>query len=260
VANEKTSRTSRNSGIPAAAASLAALVACFLSTGCEKFIADSHNTDGVHYFQQARYQDAIQEFGQAIYVSPCDADGYYNLGYTYYELGKRDHNPAYFRLAEDNYHKCLDRDGNHTACHRGLAVLLAQQGRKEDAFKLLQGWADRQPTLADPKVELARLYEEYGNHRAAENYLVEAIEAQPEDARALAALGKMREEAGDKAQALANYRRSLDTNGDQPQVASRVAALQGYGGSPVNAGGAPVGPEVEMGTQIANRDDGAKTR
>jgi len=236
-----------------------ALVGVFLAfAGCEKFVADNHNTDGLQYYQQARYQEAIQEFNEATYADPKDADGYYNLAFTYYELGKKDRNPAYFKLAEENYHKCLDRDANYTDCYRGLAVMLAQQGRKEEAFKLVQGWADRQPMLADPKVELARLYEEFGDRRTAENCLVEAIEAQPDNARALTALGKIREDAGDKAQALANYKRSLESNNDQPQVASRVSALQiGTGTNVIN--GVPT-PEVELGTLMADRDPNTKTR
>ena len=47
--------------------------------------------------------------------------------------------------------------------------------------------------------------------------------------RALAALGKLREESGDPVQALANYQRSLGFNRNQPEVAARVAALQAVG-------------------------------
>jgi tetratricopeptide (TPR) repeat protein len=248
----------RFSGIWGGAARWALVGVLVTLAGCEKFIADSRNTDGLEYYRQARYQEAIQQFNEATYADPNDPDGYYNLATIYCELGKKDRNPAYFKLAEENYHKCLDQNGNYTDCYRGLAVMLAQQGRKEEAFKLVQGWADRQPTLADPKVELARLYEEFGDRRTAENYLVEAIEAQPDNPRALTALGKMREDAGDKAQALANYKRSLESNSDQPQLALHVSALQ-TGAGPNVMGGSPA-PEVELGTLMADRDPNTKTR
>ncbi|NLF08962.1 MAG: hypothetical protein GX594_13425, partial [Pirellulaceae bacterium] len=59
------------------------------------------------------------------------------------------------------------------------------------------------------------------------------------------ALGKIREEAGNTAQALANYQRSLELDNRQEYVASRVAALQG--------GASALGPSVELGTRIAER-------
>ncbi len=47
----------------------------------------------------------------------------------------------------------------------------------------------------------------------------------PTNARALAALGKLREESGESQQALANYQRSLQLDPYQPQLASRIAAM-----------------------------------
>jgi hypothetical protein len=45
----------------------------------------------------------------------------------------------------------------------------------------------------------------------------------------LTALGKIREDAGETAQALANYQRSLWYDNRQTQVAARMAALQSGG-------------------------------
>ena len=45
-------------------------------------------------------------------------------------------------------------------------------------------------------------------------------------ARAWAALGRLRDRAGDPAQALANYQRSLQLNRQQPAIAERVAASE----------------------------------
>ena len=97
----------------------------------------------------------------------------------------------------------------------------------------------RQPGSADAKIELARLNDEFGNRQAAKEHLIEALAVQPDNPRALTALGKIREDAGDKAQALANYQRSLWQDNRQPQVAARVTALQG---GPAAAGGRPASP------------------
>ncbi len=173
-------------------------------------------------------------------------------------MGRQEHCESDLKQAEEFYNECLDRDPNHVECYRGLAVLLAQEGRKDAAFRLVQGWVDRNPKSADAKVELARLYDEFGNRQAAKDCLVEAIEAQPDDVRALTALGKMRDDAGDKVQALANYQRSIGRDGRQPHVASRISMLQGRSaaptsGAPGGTGGGVAPPVVEMGTRMADR-------
>jgi len=218
-----------------------------LLCGCGEFAAQGRNAEGVRLFQQARYQDAMREFQEASYDDPRDADAYYNLAATYHAIGRAERRKSDLDQAECYYNQCLDRNPNHTDCYRGLAVLLAEQGRRDDAFRLVEGWVQRQPALADAKIELARLNDEFGNRQAAQDQLQEAIAWDPNNPRAWAALGKIREDAGDKAQALANYRRSLLQDDRQPYVASRVSALQGGA-----VGAAP--PNVDQGTRMADRN------
>jgi tetratricopeptide (TPR) repeat protein len=197
-----------------------------LPIGCQ-YASHGQNAEGVRLYQQAYYEGALQRFQQAIQTDPQNADGYYNLAATYHQLGKLHHKPADLTQAESYYHQALDRNPNHTDCYRALAVLLVEQNRSKDAFRLMEGWAERNPSLAAPKIELARLFEEQGNKDAAKQSLIDAIAIDPNNAKALAALGKIREETGDAQQALANYQRSLALNRFQPQVAARVASLQG---------------------------------
>ena len=90
------------------------------------------------------------------------------------------------------------------------------------------------PKSPDPKIELARLLEEVGQDEQAKAQLVDALTIDPHNARALTALGRLRDQSGDHAQALANYQRSLSLNRFQPEVAARVAQLQGAVGAPVS--------------------------
>jgi tetratricopeptide (TPR) repeat protein len=200
------------------------LLGLLTSAGCQ-WVSHSQNADGARMFQQAYYQGAQQRFQQAIQSDPNNPDGYYNLARTYHQLGKLHNQKSDFQQAESYYHQCLDHDPNNQDCHRGLAVLLVEQGRSTDAFKLVEGWAARNPSLAAPKIELARLYEETGNRDAAKQHLIDAVAVDPTNSRALAALGKQREDAGETAQALANYQRSLSVDPNQPQIASRIGAL-----------------------------------
>ena len=114
-------------------------------------------------------------------------------------------------------------------------MLLAEQNRSEEAFRLMEGWVDRRPNLPDPKIELARLFDESGDRNSAKERLIEALAIDPDHPRALAALGSIRQQMGEHAQALADYQRSLWHNRFQPEIAARVASLQ----STLNTG--PVG-------------------
>ena len=90
----------------------------------------------------------------------------------------------------------------------------------------------RNPTSATAKVELARIYEESGEAPAARDMLIEALAIEPDNPRALTALGHLRETSGEREQAIANYSRSLVMNRNQPEVAQRLASLRTTTGAP----------------------------
>jgi Tfp pilus assembly protein PilF len=126
-------------------------------------------------------------------------------------------------------------------------VLLGETNRQDASVRLLEGWAARSPQSAEPRIELARLYEESNNLPLAASQLEQAVTIDPDNARALTALGRLRESTGDVQQALANYQRSLAINRFQPTVESRVASLQ--------AGGAvaPTSPTPPGGTRTVQQ-------
>ena len=198
---------------------------CLLGAGCN-VMSHSQNAEGVRQYQQGQYPQAAVSFEKAVANDPHSADSYYNLASTYHRLAKLNNRPEDWKLAEDTYNLCLDRDPNHRDCHRALAVMLVEQNRSEQAFRLLEGWANTDHTSADPKVELARLSQEFGNGPQAREYLLEALAINPYDSRALSAMGRVHEENGNPQQALAAYKRSLSTDNFQPEVQTRIAQLQ----------------------------------
>jgi tetratricopeptide (TPR) repeat protein len=196
-------------------------------SGCS-LTSQGQNAQGVALYQQGLYQPAMQQFERAIATDPSNPDGYYNLAATYQQRAKLTKSQNDLDQAEHFYNQCLDRDihGTHRDCYRGLAVLLCEEGRNEEAFRLLERWADRNPSLAAPKIELARLSEEFGKLDVAQQQLQEALVIEPKNPRALAALGRLRERSGNHAQALANYQRSLWHDRYQPEVAARISSLR----------------------------------
>ncbi|MGE3779018.1 MAG: tetratricopeptide repeat protein [Pirellulaceae bacterium] len=196
----------------------------FIAPGCTT-TADFHNIDGVRWYQQGNYQAALQHFQQAVATNPQNADAYYNLGSALHRLGKQTSNRELLTQAETVYNQCLDLNDNHVDCRRSLAVLLVETERAASAEKLLTNWVTRRPDLADAHIELGRLYEEFGDLERARNSLSQAVMVDQRSARAWAALGAIREKAGEREQALANYQRALSLNPQQPGVGARVASL-----------------------------------
>jgi len=188
--------------------------------------ATGYNVEGVRLFEQGNQQAAIARFQEAVNNDPANADAYYNLARTFHSIGQQRGDAQALKHAEMLYNQCLDAEADHVDCHRGLAVLLAEMGEPDKGFNLLKNWANRRPELAEPRIELARLYEEFGDIDTATKHLESALLVDHANPRAWAALGRMREQSGDYGQALANYQRALNRNYAQDGVAQRIAALQ----------------------------------
>ena len=203
------------------------LLAC---TGCG-FWANNRNADGVRYFSRGQLPAAQARFEAAKRSNPQNADAYYNLAAVAHMQGLKSRDSNQLTQAESLYNQCLDLNPNHVDCHRSLAVLLAQTGRVDRAFALQKNWCATSPNLAEARVELARLYEEYGDLRTAELQLQQALQLDLNNARAHAALGSVKEKSGDLQQALANYQRSYHLNTRQDDLPARIASLQQRVGS-----------------------------
>jgi tetratricopeptide (TPR) repeat protein len=185
----------------------------------------NENAEGVKLYQQGNYLGAVNQFQQALSRQPGNPDCFYNLGATYHQQAKLFGRTADLQTAEQYYHLCLARNPDHAACQRALAVLLVEEGRNNEAVAQLEAWARRSPADPNPRIELARLCQEHGDLRMAENHLVDALAIAPNDPRALVALGQLRERSGDPAQALANYSLALAVDPRQPTVSAKAASL-----------------------------------
>ena len=153
------------------------------NSGCA-WVSHSDNVAGVGYFDQGNYAAAITKFQRAIEADPNDADSYYNLAATYHRQGKIGNQQPMLQQAETYYHLCLDRNPDHRDCYRGLAVLLVEENRADDAFSLVQRWSEHSPSSPDPKIELARLFQEFGDKNAAQAHLQDALSVAPDNPRA----------------------------------------------------------------------------
>ncbi len=201
------------------------LLSLAVSTGC-KLGANRHNSIGCQAYNQGQITTAIAEFNKAIEMDPNDADAIYNLGASYYALGKQTKNLQATQSAEQLYRRTIAIDDQHQEAHRSLAVLLIETGQEQYAFDLINAWKNRYPASTEPVVELAKLYQEYGDNIRAADLLVDALKINPNDVQVLAAMGSVREAQGQATLALDSYARALQVNPKQPQIAAKVASLQ----------------------------------
>jgi tetratricopeptide (TPR) repeat protein len=229
-----------------------ALVAACSSSGCS-MVAHQQNAAGVKLYQQGYYAQALQNFQKATATDPKDADALYNQAATYHRLGKLNNRKEDLAQAESLYNQSLDHNPNNKDCYRALAVLLVDENRNDEAQRLLQGWATRSPTSAEPKVEMARLSEDLGDKQSAKTYLTEALAINPYEPRALAALGRINEETGNMQQALVDYERSLQYDRFQPELASRVSSLKASMGALVPNVTPPGGSRVVTTPTVPSR-------
>lgn len=203
--------------------SLIAILVCIC--GCN-LGTQRHNVAGKQALELGQYSAAINRFQQALNSNPQDANAYYNLGAAYNRLAKQSNNQQWITQAEQLYRQAISLNDQHSEAHRSLAALLIETNREKFAFDLMKEWKNRFPNATEPVVELARLYQEYGDDRRATDLLADALKLDPNNVRALKALGHIREVQGQTHLALDNYLRVLQLDQTQTAVAAQVASLQ----------------------------------
>ena len=90
--------------------------------------------------------------------------------------------------AERAYRHALYLDPAHQPAHHSLAMLLAEQGRTQEAKDLLQQWADVEPYRPESHIELAWIQRELGDTAGAEQSLRNALRISPNNDVATAQL------------------------------------------------------------------------
>lgn len=221
---EGTTEASWNHPLRATSIGLVALGLLVFVGGC-RFASNGQNSVGTQLYEQGHYTAALQQFQKALNSDPQNPDAYYNLAATTHRVGLQRGETELVNQSEALYNQCLDFDPNHVECYRGLAVLLGDTGRPDRAFLLMKNWAAANPQFAEPRIELARLYEEANDPGQALKNLEDAVQIDAGNARAWLALGRLRERSGDLAQAYQNYQQSLAINNLQPLAIERMAAL-----------------------------------
>lgn len=218
---------------------LGCLMLAVVFVGCNA-TTQRQNLAGRAAFERGQHAQAINAFQQVLNRDPANADAYYNLAATYYDLGVTRKNRQYVDQAEQLYRQAISYNGQHVDAHRGLVALLVETDREKFAFDVLNQWRQRYPQSADPLIELARIYQEYGDNTRATDFLADALRNDANSTRALKAIGHIREVQGQTQLALENYTRAWQINQQDQAAAAKVASLQAQLNASNPSGGAPV--------------------
>ncbi len=218
------------------------VVLCIWLPGCTSSATSSKSAcvQGVESFHMGNYAQASVQFQKALRENPQDADALYNMGAVYHQLWLANQNASDAAQAEQYYRDALNKNSNMAEAYRAIAVLMTTQGRRDEAFRTLQGWAIRDQQSAAPRLELARLCEEQGYSDVAIKYIEDALKVEPDNPRALAAYGRLREKTGDTNGAMMCYVQAQE-KARTPELQNYIAYLQNSqnGGAMYANGGYP---------------------
>jgi tetratricopeptide (TPR) repeat protein len=208
--------------------------------------SQNQTAEGIRFYGQARYDAALTAFQSALKANPNDSNTLYNVAATYHQSAKASLLSGQAAAAQQQYEQaaqyyqmCLAKNANHADAYRGLAALYMDCQNADAAFQLLIGWSQAHPASAEPKLELARLYQEFAQicmiqgrtdvaqdcRKASEQLLQQVVATEPTNYRALRALGYLKEQSGDITGAVDEYRRALQAYPQQKDIEERIAAL-----------------------------------
>ena len=187
--------------------------------GCSPVNGWAMNQQGKALYQEGQYQAARAEFERALMDRPYSADYAYNVAASMDQMG--DH-----EAAEKMYRHALTLDPSHQPSYHGMAAMLVENGRTDEANDLISTWAATQPYSTDATVELGWLKGETGDIDGANREFQKALQANPRNTRALKQMARANRKAGLPGEAAASYARALYMDPDLPEAKDELAQLQ----------------------------------
>jgi len=150
-----------------------------------------YNDRGVELVKAGDLAGAQRSLNRAVSINPQYAQGYYNLGAAYLEVGDYDQAGSFFRQA-------LASDRSLDLAYSGLGYVLTVQGKPERAIPILYSGlavAQDDPARVALWTNLGQAYRDAGRLLEAESALNEALALDPHEAVAHCTLALIAEEA-----------------------------------------------------------------
>jgi len=138
---------------------LAATMMLLAATGCSKLIARDHLNKGVQAYKNAKYEQAIDHFQQAVKLDPSliNARLYLATAYAQQYIPGAD-TPDNNRMAEqaiDQYQQVLQVDPKNINSIKGIAYLYLQQKKFDKAKEYYKKASEADPNDPEPYYSVA---------------------------------------------------------------------------------------------------------
>ena len=233
--------------------SLLILVVLLMCSACGSKTKESLYSDGLKQLEGANPGGAVVFFKSALEKDGNFSDARFQLAKAYVALGK-------YEQAEKEFTKVLRQDPTRDEALLQLARLNNTLGRGEQAFTLGEQYLSKQPGAADglevlgiscagrknyqeaqnyllqalsadprrsaTKLELASIAIATGNADQAKAYLNQVLQAEPRNFRALFMLAAVEKGAGNREKAVALYQNILQLDSDQTMAQYKLGLIQ----------------------------------
>lgn len=117
----------------------------------KKILGDGEGQEQVDYYREGlelltvgKYHEALTSFRLALRESPNDTSVLQQIAITYTRIGMTDE-------AAKTYRTVLQKDTRSVGAHYGLAFLMLQEGREEEAIPHLEAFLAQPPNGAEAK-------------------------------------------------------------------------------------------------------------
>jgi tetratricopeptide (TPR) repeat protein len=138
---------------------IAVALALFSASGCSKLQARDHLNKGVQAYKNAKYEEAINHFQQAISLDPSllNARLYLATAFAqqYIPGADTEDNNRMGQQAIDQYSEVLQRDPKNINSVKGIAYLYLQMKKFEDAKKYYRKAVEADPNDPEPYYSVA---------------------------------------------------------------------------------------------------------
>jgi tetratricopeptide (TPR) repeat protein len=141
-----------------------------------------HNNLAVTYDKMGRYEEAIMELQEALRINPDYMEAHTNLGNIYVKLGRYDQAIAELKEA-------IKLNPSYAPAHNNLGNIYAEQKRNQEAIEEFQEALRLNPSYALVHNNLGNIYAEMGKLEDAVREFQEALSLDPEFPEAHHGLG-----------------------------------------------------------------------
>jgi tetratricopeptide (TPR) repeat protein len=167
--------------------------------------AEEHYALGEIYYGQRRFDEALQEYKEAIRLNPNYVDAHTNLGVTYAAQGKLD--DAMIECKE-----AIRIDSNNEGAHIHLAIIYKDKGKVDDAIREYQQVLSINPNFAQIHHELGIQYIKQGKLDAAMVELRETLRLDPNHSDAHHNIGVIHANKGKFDEAMTEFKEAIRIN------------------------------------------------